>query len=215
MIRRLGPALIALSALCSSPLFAADEGAPASAPASAPAAPATAHEADDGDKGHRCDAESCKCDKAPLLRLHAGGNLRTDPGVHAIRLDAGLQVWQFDLVGVVDPMFWTDGQVDTDLLLQWRSPIGISPYAGWRTTALWLTDEPQLQQNLLLGLAADLPSFFDESLRGQAGLELATMVLKHGGGLPTETISFASGRSYIDFVNFALFLRYEFAVGML
>lgn len=168
-----------------------------------PAAPTSAPPSDDDEK------------RAPLLRLHGGGNLRTDPGVHALRLDAGVQVWQLDFIGVVDPMFWTDGQLDTDLLVFWRSPIGIAPFAGWRTTALWLADAPQLQQNLLLGVAADLPSFFDETLRGQAGIELATMLVKHGGGFPTETIGFESGRSYIDFVNFALFVRYEFAVGML
>ncbi len=46
-------------------------------------------------------------------------------------------------------------------------------------------------------------------MRGQAGLELAMMLVKHGGGGPVETIGFSQGRRFVDFVNFALFLRIE------
>jgi len=147
------------------------------------------------------------------LDLHAGLNLRTDPGVHPIRLDAGIGWGPFDAVLVLDPMFWTDGQVSTDLLLQWR-PAGLAAFAGWRTTAVPLLDGPQWQQNLLLGAGADLPRFFDGHLRGQFGFELAAMMLKHGGGLPDESISFESGRHYIDFLNMAFFLRLETGLGL-
>ena len=148
---------------------------------------------------------------APLSwDIHGGVNLRTDLGVHPLRLDGGVRIGSFDSVLVLDPMFFTDGQASTDLLLQYRSDVGIAGMAGWRTTTLQAIDGLQFQQNLLLGVGLDFPRFFDGAVRGQWGLELATMIVKHGGGLPEEVISFASGRHYIDLVNFAMFARFEF-----
>jgi hypothetical protein len=107
-------------------------------------------------------------------------------------------------------MALTDGQMSTDLLLQYRSDVGIDGLVGWRTTTIGALDGPQFQQNLLLGAGLELPRFCDGAIRGQWGVELAMTVVKHGGGLPQEVISFSSGRHYIDLVNFAMFARVEF-----
>jgi len=143
------------------------------------------------------------------LRLHGGLNLRTDVGVHPIRLDAGAQWASLDLLLVLDPMALVDGQMSTDLLAQWRGDRGAALFGGWRLTTIPLLDGSQLQHSLLLGAAAELPRWFDGLLGGQAGIELASAILKHGAGIPSQTISFASGRHYIDQVNFSLFLRLE------
>lgn len=142
--------------------------------------------------------------------LHVGLNLRTDLGVHPLRLDGGVRYGAFDVVLVLDPMVITDGQASTDLLLQLRSDVGIAGIAGWRLTTVGIADGTQFQENLLLGVGMDLPSFFGGALRGQWGLELAMMLIKHGADLPSEVISFESGRHYIDLVNFAMFARFEF-----
>jgi len=142
--------------------------------------------------------------------VHVGLNLRTDLGVHPLRLDIGGRIGAFDATLVLDPMVLTDGQMSTDLLLQYRSDLGIDGLVGWRTTTIGALDGPQYQQNLLLGAGLELPRFCDGAIRGQWGLELAMTVVKHGGGLPEEVISFASGRHYIDLVNFAMFARFEF-----
>lgn len=148
------------------------------------------------------------------LRFAAGLNLRTDLGVHSTRVDFTARYQDFELDLVVDPMLWTNGQMHNDLLLQWHSGVGISPLLGLRLSTLPLLDGPQMQYNALLGVAADLPSFFNGAVQGQAGFELAMTVVKSGGGLPAETISFESGRSYIDLVNMALFVRYNFGLGL-
>ena len=44
--------------------------------------------------------------------------------------------------------------------------------------------------------------------------ELATVIIKHGGDLPSDWISFASGRDFIDLVNFGMFVTVEYATGM-
>jgi hypothetical protein len=142
--------------------------------------------------------------------VHLGLNLRTDLGVHPLRLDLGVRYGNVDATLVLDPMVLTDGQMSTDLLLQYRSDLGIDGLVGWRTTTIGALDGPQFQQNLLLGAGLELPRFFDGAVRGQWGLELAMTVVKHGGGLPQEVISFSSGRHYIDLVNFAMFARFEF-----
>lgn len=164
----------------------------------------------EADSEQEHNAETSQPTPPPFLRLHAGLNLRTDLGVHPLRLDMGGQFSEFDLVLVLDPMFWTDKQSNTDLLVQWRNSSGISPIVGWRLTTISLQGGLQLQQNLVLAAAADLPKLWDGHISGQAGLELATVVLKHGADLPPELISFASARHYLDLVNFALFLRLEY-----
>jgi hypothetical protein len=129
--------------------------------------------------------------------------------VHPIRLDLGAQWSDLDLLLVLDPMFFTDAQLSTDLIAQWRSDLGVALFGGWRLTTIPLLEGAQFQHNLLLGAGAELPRWFGGLLGGQVGLELASVLLKHGGGIPAETISFASGRHYIDLVNLALFLRLE------
>ena len=44
----------------------------------------------------------------------------------------------------------------------------------------------------------------------QFGFEFAVLWVKHGGGLPTQSISFESGRHFVDHFNFAFFLRLEY-----
>ncbi len=149
---------------------------------------------------------------APQLDVHAGLNLRTDLGVHPFRLDGGVRYGAFDAVLVVDPMFWTDGQMSTDLLLNWRSDVNVQAIVGWRVTSLGIVGGTQFQQNLLLGVGMDLPTFFDGTVRGQWGLELAMLIVKSGGDLPAEFLNFSSARRYIDFVNFAMFARFEYAL---
>ncbi|MCP4504406.1 MAG: hypothetical protein GY822_31205 [Deltaproteobacteria bacterium] len=146
------------------------------------------------------------------LRLHGGLNLRTDLGVHPIRFDAGVQFGPLDMVAVVDPFFPLDGQFSLDVLAAWRFDWGIAPILGWRMNAIGLSGGPQMQQNLVLGVGFDLPRFFDGMLQGQLGLEMAAVIVKHGGDLPTEVISFASARNYLDLLNFGMFARFEFSV---
>ena len=142
---------------------------------------------------------------------HGGLNIRADLGAHPIRTPIGVEVNCVDTTLVLDPMFWTDGQHDVDLLVTW-SP-GTSGYGvlgGWRTTAIGLGDGHQFQQKLVLGVSAPLPKFASW-VRARWAFELSTVVVKHGGGLPSEWISFASGRDFIDLLNFGMFVSFEYA----
>src|SRR4026207_492203 len=56
-----------------------------------------------------CEEPSCQ-----PRDWHAGLNLRTDFGTHPLRLDGGVRFDRFDVILVVDPMIWLDGQNDTD-----------------------------------------------------------------------------------------------------
>jgi|GEM_PF-1024773 len=240
MQRRLLPARVPLASSVAclavvagliAPGAAADEGMPSSAPASAPAVddnaaatqPAATQPAGTDAAGDATPAltpastEACpqKAEETYMLglplKLHGGLNLRTDLGVHPLRIDFGAQYGPLDITVVVDPMFPIDNQFSSDLLVAWRFDLGIAPIAGWRMTAIGLAGGPQLQQNLVAGVGIDLPEFFG-LVRGQLGLEMAAVVVKHGGGLPTEILSFESARHYLDLLNFGMFARYEFAV---
>lgn len=142
--------------------------------------------------------------------FHAGLNLRADLGTHPIRAGAGVQLGTVDTTLVVDPMFWTDGQHDLDLLAFW-SPCrpGWGVLGGWRTSTIGLLGGTQLQHKLLVGVGAPLPDL--GPFRTRFGFEIATVVVKHGADLPADWISFASGRDFIDLVNFGAFVSIEYA----
>jgi hypothetical protein len=142
---------------------------------------------------------------------HAGLNLRADLGTHPIRIGGGVQLGRVDATLVLDPMFWTDGQFDTDAFAFWAPcSRGWGLFGGWRLSTIGLVDGTQLQEKLLLGVGAPLPQI-GEHIRTRFHFELATVLVKHGGDLPTDWISFASGRDFIDLINFGVFVSFEYA----
>jgi hypothetical protein len=144
--------------------------------------------------------------------VHAGLNFRTDFGTHPLRVDGGVRFGALDTILVLDPMFFTDGQHDVDLLLDRRfAPRHWSLLFGWRTTAVALAGGHQFQQKSVLGVAGRLPELWEGRLRAQAGLECTILWVNHGADLPTDWISFESGRHVADRINFGLFLRFEHA----
>jgi hypothetical protein len=142
-------------------------------------------------------------------RWHAGLNLRADLGTHPIRVGGGIQFEYVDTTLVLDPMFWTDGQHDIDALAFWapcRRAWGL--FGGWRTSAIGILGGTQFQEKLLLGIGAPLPQL--GPFRTRWSFELATVIVKHGADLPSDWISFASGRDFIDLVNFGMFVSIEY-----
>src|SRR5687768_17245810 len=83
---------------------------------------------------------------------HAGLNIRGDLGTHPIRIGGGVQVGRVDAMLVVDPMFWTDGQVDTDLFAFWNPcKRGWGLLGGWRTSTIGILGGTQFQEKLIVG----------------------------------------------------------------
>lgn len=145
---------------------------------------------------------------------HGGLDLRAELGTHPIRAGGGIDFGAIDTLLVLDPMFWTDGQHDLDLLAFYEGDGGWGPLAGWRTTIIGIDGGSQKQQKLVLGLGAPLPRIGDLPIRARWAFELTALVVKHGGDLPSQWISFASGRDFIDLLNFGMFVTVEYATGM-
>jgi hypothetical protein len=158
----------------------------------------------------RADAHPAPADTEPR-DWHAGVNLRTDFGTHALRVDGGVRWNRWDAILVLDPMIWIDGQHDLDLLGEWRFAEGWAAVLGWRATSVGLADGRQWQEKSVLGVAGGLPALFGRRVRGQAGFECTVLWVKHGAGLPTETIS--ASRAIADQINFGMFARFEYASG--
>ena len=137
---------------------------------------------------------------------HAGLNLRSELGTHPIRIDGGVQLGKVDLIGVLDPMYWTDGEVDIDLIAAVHVVKGYAVFGGWRPASIGIAqDERQFQHALLLGALGPLPKLGPIEL--QWGFEVATVVVKHGGSLPTDMLSLGSMADVGDNVNVSMFLR--------
>jgi hypothetical protein len=149
--------------------------------------------------------------EAPRL-WHAGLNARADLGTHPIRIDAGVQTGATDVTLVLDPMFWTDGQFDIDLLGEWQfARSGWGLVSGLRWTSIGVGDGRQSQDKVILGLGAPLAGRDGAPVRVRWTFEAAAVVVKHGAGLPTEWISFGSGRDFIDLINFGMSVSFDYA----
>jgi hypothetical protein len=141
---------------------------------------------------------------------HAGLNLRPDNGAHQIRVIAGLDAGAIDLSLTLDPMVITDGQLDTDVLATLRlTDNGWGLITGFRNTRIGILGGNEFQEKLILGIGAPLPVLGDLSVRLRWGLEVATVIVKHGADLPTDWISFAQGRDFIDLINFGMYVTFE------
>jgi hypothetical protein len=140
---------------------------------------------------------------------HGGLNLRADSGAHPVRATAGIDVGGLDVSLTLDPMVLTDGQFDADLLSTTKlSDGGFGFVLGWRTTSIGILGGTQSQEKLVLGIGAPLP--VSPPLRIHWTFEATAMVVKHGGGLPTDWISFEQGRDFVDLINFGMFVTFEY-----
>jgi hypothetical protein len=146
--------------------------------------------------------------------LHAGPNLRTDIGPHRVRLDVGVQHAAWSLTLVVDPKVVVQGtQNDGDVLVEREIRSQWWVLAGWRTSWISIDRGRQWQHSLLLGGTAELPRLLGGRIVPRGGLELQATTLRHGNGLPTQWISFASQRDYQDLLSVNLFLRLHYRAG--
>lgn len=144
----------------------------------------------------------------PVRDWHLGLNLRPELAVHPIRIGGGVELGSVDLLAVLDPLFWTDGVTDTDLVAEWWFLPGFSLLGGWRPTAIDIGDGHQIQHRLLIGAGAALPDL-PGSFRARIGFEVAVLLYKHGGGLPSDGLSF--DRSAADHLSMGAFLQVEYA----
>jgi hypothetical protein len=140
-------------------------------------------------------------------RWHAGVNLRADSGAHPFRLTGGYTTGTLDAALVLDPMFVFDGQHDLDALVTiWPERFGL--LTGWRTSLIGVAGGTQAQHKLLLGVSAPLPSL--GPVRPRWSFELATVIVRHGADLPTDWLSLAEGRDFVDLINFGMFVSFEY-----
>ncbi len=150
----------------------------------------------------------------PDRRWHAGLYLRAELGTHPVRAGGGVEVGCFDVALVLDPMFWVDGQHDLDLLGGWKfADSGWALIGGYRSSSIGLAGGRQFHDKLVLGIGAPLPGFGKLPVRARWAFETSTVIVKHGAELPTEWLSLASGRDFIDLINFGMFVSFEYAAG--
>lgn len=148
----------------------------------------------------------------PDRDYHAGLNLRTDFGTHPFRVDFGIRWSDFDVWLALDPMLFIDGQHDTDLILTRDiGNHGWSLFGGARSTSVSIAQATHWQHKTVLGVGARFPPLFGDSYRAHWGLEMSTLVVKHGGSSATESVFSSSGRDFVDLINFGMFVRFEHA----
>lgn len=144
--------------------------------------------------------------------VHGGLDMRTDLGTHHTRVPVGIRTSAWDGTIVIDPMVVLDGQHDLDLIGEYYFGPRIGLFVGWRWSAVKVADGVHHQQRSLVGITGVGPVFWDGSLRTSASLELATLWVKHGGGVMADWIS--ADRNLHDSFGLGLFVRVEYARGL-
>jgi len=154
-------------------------------------------------------ADAAKADSADRA-WHAGVNVRSDFGTHPLRVTGGVRWGRIDTSIVVDPIVFSDGEHALDLAGEWLSPkADWGLMFGWRATSIAISSGHQWQQKVLVGVSAALPSLFGGQIRGRLGIEMAILMAKHGGGLPSDFFSLQVGVN--ERFHTGLFLRFEYA----
>lgn len=144
----------------------------------------------------------------PPRAWHAGLALRSDLGTHFARLAGGVRRGGWDLTLVLDPLVATDDVHELDLLAEPRVGAGWALLAGARVSSIGLAGGRHWQDKLLLGISGELPALASGRVRGRFGLELATLVVKHGGGAGADWL--ALDRAWSDHFQLGLFARMEY-----
>ena len=153
-----------------------------------------------------CAGDHAAADKPPRA-WHVGAALRSDLGTHFLRLAAGIRRPGVDLTLVVDPLVVFDDIHDLDVLVEPCLGHGWSALAGVRVTSIGLSEGRHWQDKLLVGVSADLPPLAGGAIRGRFGLELASLIVTHGGGTRTDWLDL--GRTWSDSFQLGLFARIE------
>lgn len=131
--------------------------------------------------------------------------------MHPLRIVGGLELGRVDVTAALDPLVAIDGQHDGDLVAGTR--LGCTPwrwFGGVRSTAIAITGGTTWQEQVIAGVTAPLPSP-GGSLRASFGVELGMFVVKHGGGIATEWVSWSPGRVFFENYDLGLFVRFEYA----
>lgn len=144
--------------------------------------------------------------------FHTGIDVRTDLGTHHARLPLGVRWERWGATVVLDPMYLLDGEHDLDLLGEHFFGPRIGVLFGWRWSAIGLANRHHHQHRSLVGVTAVGPEFFSGRVQTSASLELAMLLVKHGGGTPTQWIAW--DRSLLDHFAFGLFARIEYALAI-
>ncbi len=143
---------------------------------------------------------------------HAGLDVRTDLGAHPVRVPVGLRAGNWDATLVLDPMFVFDRQHDLDVLVEWYPGERIGLMAGWRWSVVQVDGGTHHQQRSLVGVTAVGPDFASARIRTSASLEVATLWVKHGGGVGADWIS--ADRNFADAIGLGLFVRIEYRLAL-
>jgi hypothetical protein len=141
--------------------------------------------------------------------MHVGVDGRTDLGTHHLRLPLGYRTGSLDTTLVLDPLVVLDGQHDFDLNIEYFFGPRIGLLTGYRWSAIAVDQGLHHQHRTLIGVTAVGPSFFDGELRTKFSFEMATLWVKHGGGVDANWIS--ADRNLLDSFSFGLFARIEYA----
>ncbi len=138
----------------------------------------------------------------------AGVQLSSDSDTQEARVGAGVRsgIWKLGLVFDVQPMGGDSD--DIDLVLEVRP--GAESWGligGWRTCGIRIEQGRQWQEQLLLGAVGNLPRLLDGRIAPSFGVEAVSTIVRHGDGLETDWVSFASTRHIEDTLSLSMFVR--------
>lgn len=139
--------------------------------------------------------------------------LRSHGGAHGLRFGVavGQRADRVRGVLIVDPWYFIDEQITTDLLARVPLPATLELNVGLRNQAVSLADGMRLYESLLIGVAAPLRVRVG-AMQFNAGMQLTTLLVSHGAGLPTQWYSLSRGTSNLEAYSFELLVQGRYAL---
>jgi hypothetical protein len=112
---------------------------------------------------------------------------------------------------IVDPWYFVDEQLTTDLLARIPLPATLELNTGLRNQAVSLAGGMRLYESLLIGVAAPLRLHVG-AMQFDAGAQLTALLVSHGADLPTQWYSFSRGTSNLEAYAFELLVQGRYAL---
>ncbi len=148
---------------------------------------------------------------SPAVELDA--ELRSHGGAHSLRFGVAVGPRADGVRGVliVDPWYFVDEQLTTDLLARIPLPATLELNTGLRNQAVSLAGGMRLYESLLIGVAAPLRLHVG-AMQFDAGAQLTALLVSHGADLPTQWYSFSRGTSNLEAYAFELLVQGRYAL---
>jgi hypothetical protein len=148
---------------------------------------------------------------APVATVES--EARSRGGIHGLRFGVGfsLATTRFGAVVIIDPWYLVGSQMTTDLLARVSVIQDLEITGGLRNQIVALASGFRVYESLLVGVTTPL-HWSAGKLQLRAGAQFTTLMVSHGGGFPTQSISLQRATTSFEIYSFEMLVQARYSL---